>query len=35
MSNEKNISLLNGLIETSRDGVEGLKNVQRMLMTHN
>ena len=25
MSNEKNISLLNGLIETSRDGVEGFK----------
>ena len=25
MSNEKNITLLNGLIETSRDGVEGFK----------
>ncbi|MBA3755218.1 MAG: PA2169 family four-helix-bundle protein [Nitrosomonas sp.] len=25
MNNEKNITLLNGLIETSRDGVEGFK----------
>lgn len=25
MSNEKNITLLNGLIDTSRDGVEGFK----------